>query len=84
MDEEQIRHLPQVKPEPIKLGQYTLSKGKYDIYYAMNLLKIILSQVEMYKFQTYSAANMSLSMTHSLTRMLNMLEVEEESIRLGK
>jgi hypothetical protein len=54
-------------------GIETLTKGKYDINYAINLLKIILN-----KCQGFPERDFKFSMQHSLKRLLAYLEVERD------
>ncbi len=52
-----------------------LSKGKYDIDYAIGICKMVLGHCEQHKFDT--SANLSISLKYSLDKLIKFLESEK-------
>lgn len=69
----------QISPEGEQIKRYNppeyLTKSKYDIHYAITLLKTILSKCDAHKLSPH---DLHFTLTQSVRKMLAMLEVERD------
>ncbi len=68
-----MEELSPSKEERHELFKYSLPKGKYDINFVINMLRIIVEQCDKMKM---TPRDIHFSLTQSIKRLIAMLEVE--------
>lgn len=77
----EICSIEDISPSPDERNeffQHSLPKGKYNIHYTINLLRILLDQIEKIKM---NPRDIAFTLSSSIKRLLAMLEVESEQMK---